>query len=177
MDRDSSDVAHLDDYLTAEAQWVRTLAVWRRLGEHSGLVSTLTALGDLYLAWGREHRALDAFTELLWRQREADDAHGMAVALSRLGETLLAARRWDAAVDELRRSAEAFSALDSPDPARHVATLLTLGRAQWQLGRPRLAKRSFSAALAMCVGRDEEAADQIRLLLNTDTTSPLPYHR
>jgi hypothetical protein len=162
------------DRLTAEAQWVRALAVWRELAEHTRVVGVLTALIGLYRSWGRFHRALDAAVELVSETQRAADDRGTALALGAVGVTMLAANRPDSAVDYLNQADRAMSQLVEPLTAEHAHTLVALGRAHWRLGAWSMARRRFSAALALWVDLDDTEADYVRLLLGQPEGEPLP---
>jgi hypothetical protein len=162
------------DRLTAEAQWVRALAIWQELAEHTRVVGVLTALIGLYRSWGRFHRALDAAVELVSETQRAADDRGTALALREVGVTMLAANRPDSAVDYLNQADRAMSQLAEPLTADHAHTLVALGRAHWRLGAWSMARRRFSAALALWVDLDDTEADHVRLLLGRPEGGPLP---
>jgi hypothetical protein len=158
-DRDS-------DRPTAEAQWIRALAVRHRLGERTELMRLLRELIEFYGTWGRWHLALDAaFELLLTAQRDESDHLGTARALADLGTTMLGANRPHDAARYLGQAAESLSRLDSTETVEHARVLAALGRAQRGDGHPILATRSFTAALALCDGHDENLADEVRALL------------
>jgi tetratricopeptide (TPR) repeat protein len=164
------------DRLTAEAQWIRALAVRERLGERTELMWLLRELIEFYGTWGRWHRALDAAVELLQTaQRDESDHEGTARALAALGTTMLRANRPGDAAPYLRQAAQSWSRLDSTEPVEHARVLTALGRAQRGDGHPILAKRSFTAALDLCDGHDENLADEVRALLTEKT--PCRRHR
>lgn len=157
-----------------EAQWVRALAVWRRLDNHAGVVRVLVALRELYRSWGRLHRALDACFELVTVHQRRGDDRGLALALTEVGITMLAADRPDAAVDYLTRANTAWEATAVPVPSAQAGTLLALGRAHWRQDAWGLARRRFSDALALWVDVDEIQAERVRRLLSHPDGDPLP---
>jgi hypothetical protein len=80
--------------LAAEAQWIRALAVRRRLDDRTELMRLLRELIQFYGTWGRWHRALDAaFELLLTAQSDESDHLGTTYALADLGTTMLGANR------------------------------------------------------------------------------------
>jgi tetratricopeptide (TPR) repeat protein len=164
------------DRLTAEAQWIRALAVRERLGERTELMRLLRELIEFYGTWGRWHRALDAAVELLQTaQQDESDHQGAARALAALGTTMLRANRPRDAAHYLLQAAESWSRLDSTEPVEHARVLTALGRAQRGDRHPILATRSFTAALALCDGHDESLTDELRALLTEKT--PRRRHR
>lgn len=176
--QDSARVAaDLAEYRTAEAQWVRAEAVWRRLGDRPKMIAVMAELGRMYRSWGRHHLALDAFFEVVSEYRRGGDDHGLAVALYEVGMTMLAAGRADSAVEYLSQADGVFDALSGPVEAEHARALVGLGRAQWSQGAYGRARRHFSAALALWVDLDDAAADKVRLLLSTPDGQPLPDDR
>jgi tetratricopeptide (TPR) repeat protein len=170
--------AHLADelreYDVGEAQYVRALAVWRRLNDHEGVVRVLIALLELYRSWGRLHRALDASFELVSEYQRRGDDRGLASALTEVGRTMLAADRPDAAVGYLTRANIMWEAEIPGATTERAHTLMELGRAQWRLGAWGPARRRFSDALALWVDEDEVAADGVRRLMSYPDGQPLP---
>jgi hypothetical protein len=158
------------DRVTGEAQWVRALAIRRRLGERTELMRLLRELIGFYGTWGRWHRALDAAFELLLTAQSSESDHlGTARALADLGTTMLRANRPSDAARYLRQAADTWSRLDSTETVEHARVLTALGQAQRGDGHPILAARSFTAALALCDGHDENLADEVRALLTEKT--------
>jgi tetratricopeptide (TPR) repeat protein len=162
------------DHRKAEAQWVRALAIWDRLPEHEPVARVLGALVDLYRAWGRFHRALDAGFDLVSQTQRVGDERSAALALHEVGVTMLAAHRPDSAVDYLNQADLAMGRLAEPVTADRAHTLVALGRAYWQLRKWTRARRQFSAALALWVDLDDIESDRVRQLLRQSAGGPLP---
>lgn len=174
---ESSAQAAMDagDALTAEAQWVRALAVRRRLEDQAGLIRVLRSLAGLYRSWGRWHRALDAAFEVVSEfQRDQRDPTQLACALAEVGTTMLAASRPDSAAEYLTRAVLAFQHLEEPVPVEHASALVAWGRALWNQGAWGLARRRFSAALALLVDVDDVMAGHVRTLLRQPEGQQLP---
>ncbi len=162
------------DLPTAEAQWVRALAIGQRLGDDARTDEHLRALSELYRVWGRLHRVLDIQFERLSLIQRSTDNRAIARVLAELGATMLAADRVDAAVEYLSRADQAFTALAEPDGRGHAQAMVLLGRAYWRRAAHAAARRFFSDALAILVDLDDIAAEHVRQLLKTSDREPLP---
>ncbi len=162
------------DYPSAEAQWVRAVALWRDLDDPVGLTAAMTAQGEMYRSWGRWNRALDVDFGLVSEYQQRHDDYGVARALHQLGLTMLRAGRPDSAVDYLAQAQKAFAELAQPALTDRAQALVDQGRAYWRQGMTGRAQRCFSAALALWVDVDDHAAERARRLLSTPAGRPLP---
>ncbi|AHI01011.1 tetratricopeptide repeat protein [Kutzneria albida] len=174
LDLSSACAAQAGDFARAEEQRIRSTAIWRRLGEHDRLVAAVNALGVVYRDWGRLHRALDVYFELIAECQLRNDLRGHAHALHAVGLTMITAGRSDSAVEYLRRADRAFRAMPEPAPVEHAHVAVALGRIYWRQNQFSRARRCFSTALALLVDVDDQAADRVRALLSTQDGLPLP---
>jgi tetratricopeptide (TPR) repeat protein len=170
------------DRTRAEAQWVRALAIVRRLPDDTTTRAEqiLTGLSELYRQWGRLGKALDVNLRLVDLRRAAKDTAGTADALATVADTMRAAGRLDSAAMHLAQADEVMSQLtDTADVPSEILLarariLVTWGRTLWEEGNHGAARRRWSLALAMMIDIDDNAADQVRAMLATAPQDPLP---
>jgi tetratricopeptide (TPR) repeat protein len=160
------------DRLRAEERWVRALAISRRDALHDRSEIVLRALGGMYRDWGRHSKALDAYLGLVDLRRDRADQAGTADALAEVGTTMYAAGRLRSAMEYFDRADEAMHGADAP--REHAGILVWCGRTRWEQGEHGAARRRWSRALAMLVDVDDDAANQVRALLATDSPE-FPY--
>jgi tetratricopeptide (TPR) repeat protein len=181
LHRAATTFARHGERLRAEERWVRALAVSRRDGLHDHRQTLLSALGDLYRAWGRLGKALDAYLGLVDLRRDAGEPAGTADALVEVGTTMHAAGRVRAAEEYFDRADELMAPITEVENAApesltaHARILVWGGRTRWEQGRHGAARRLWSRALAMLVDVDDDAAHQVRALLAADPAEPPPY--
>jgi tetratricopeptide (TPR) repeat protein len=166
--RRSAEVAFTSgEYLVAEVEGMRELAIWRQLDEPDNHVDALDSLMRTYLARDRLHRAMDCADERLAVDLAADRTAAVAEDLQLLGTLMLQAGRYDTAVDYLTRViAQLDQQPELPAQQRANARVL-LGRALWHSGTKAKARRQFSDALDLLVGVDDDLAGHVRELLET----------
>jgi tetratricopeptide (TPR) repeat protein len=165
LHRSAEVFAAAEDHKTAEAQWSRARALARELGDGQRVADVQFRLGRLYRDWGRLHRALDTYLELIHSPEDAADLVGVARAMTEVGMTMLEAGR---PADALAYLTDADKALDAAEgsgrgPVRwHADVVESLGRLLDEQGSTRAAQRMYSRALAMLIDVDDEAADRVR---------------
>ncbi|WP_158880196.1 tetratricopeptide repeat protein [Amycolatopsis anabasis] len=174
LSRSAGCAVRAGDFATAEAQWVRALAVFREAGDQAAGIDVLRSLGSLYRRWGRLHRALDVYLDLLATHESIGDGAAIVETLGWLEEVLLAAGRPEAAEEHLARAVGMAETSTRFDERARAELLILLGRARWHAGRPGPARQAFSGALALLVDRDEARADQVRAMLATGDGRRLP---
>lgn len=160
------------DRLSAEASWVRALAIIRRddRKHRDQGRAVLGALGSLYREWGRLSKALDAYLALVDLLRDAGDPAATAEALAEVGATMHAAGRLTSAMDYFDRADKAMTS----SSVAHARILVWCGRTRWEQGQSAAARRRWSQALAMLVDVDDDGAHEVRELLDADHPS-FPY--
>ncbi|APU21268.1 tetratricopeptide repeat protein [Actinoalloteichus sp. GBA129-24] len=175
LDRAAHVSSLVGDHLTAESYLVRSLAARRRLDDIPGIAATTRVLAELYVRWGRLHKALDAWTETLAAHESRDDLPAVARTLHAIGSTLVAAASLDSARLHLLRAERMYADLEDQALDRdHAETMMLLGRVQLELGTPSIARRTFSGALAKLVDLDDTAADEVRALLAAPASDQRP---
>lgn len=101
--------------LGAQRQWVRVLAIWRRVGDPRRVAVVCERLGWLYVECRRPHKALDAFVDARSSWQRLDCEPAALRAQYSIGVTMLLAGRPDAAAHYLphapRRADRAASAI------------------------------------------------------------------
>lgn len=173
LHRAAATFAEHGDRVSAEARWVRALAVMRRDGL-PGQDRVLGALGALYRDWGRLGKALDAYLALVDVRRDAGDQAGTAAGLTEVGATMHAAGRVRSAMEYFDQADEIMSRIGAK-PADHARVLVWGGRTRWEQGHHSAARRRWSQALAMLVDVDDSEANLVRALLATEPDSDLDF--
>ncbi len=107
--------ANSGDRKAAERQWVRALAVADDMDDRDRYADLLLILGHVYRRWGRLHKALDVFEELVdERERTASSPIALATALAEVGTTMLDARRPTSAAAYLSRADDVLTSTTAP---------------------------------------------------------------
>ena len=115
----------LTDFASAEAQAGKALAVWRELGDASGMASSLALLGSIAMMHEDYGPAVQLLQEARNLARDAGDERMAAGAVHNLGRIALARQNWSEASDALAESLEAHRALGDRNKA--AAALNNLG--------------------------------------------------
>ncbi|GAB2991977.1 hypothetical protein [Saccharothrix stipae] len=127
--------------------------------------SALHDLASIYRAPGRLHKVVDCADEVLEVHLQGNDPIRVARALVHLGSLMIEVGRFDSAANYLTRADKLFEELpDTTGPARaeRAGCLTLLGRALWLSGHQTAAYRRFNRALALLIGTDDHAAQQVR---------------
>ncbi|SDD97244.1 hypothetical protein [Actinokineospora iranica] len=172
VERSAAVATGVDDLDTAQRQWVRAVALWRACRDEARMVAAMESLIDLYVRWGRLHRALDVAFEMLGEHRGRARDLDVARTLARLGELMARGGRTASAIDYLGQAEQAYTRLAPPRPVEHARVLVRLGRARWVDGAAAGARRDFHRALALAVDADDEFAERVRVLLRADGDLP-----
>lgn len=174
LDHSARFLRRAEDLRGAEGQWIRALAIGRRLRDSKIAFAALESLGELYGEWGRPHRRLDAELELLAWQQRAGNELDVVRAQVRIGSTMLSVGRAGSALEHFLQAERGLSMLGDAAAQEHADVLIMLGRVHWQMGAAGTARRCFSQALTILVDLDAAAADRVRVLLRTENGRPLP---
>ncbi len=156
----------LTDFAAAEAQAGKALAVWRNLGDASGMASTLALLGSIAMMHEDYGPAVRLLQEARGLARDAGDERMAAGAVHNLGRIALARQDWSEASDALAESLEAHRALGDRNKAAAARNNLGLvARYRGDLGAAR-------ALLHQALAEHRELGDRPRTaisLLNIGT--------
>ena len=136
----------LTDFVPAEVQTRKALAVWRELGDASGMASTLARLGSIAMMREDYGPAVQMLQEARGLARDAGDERMAAGAVHNLGRIALARQDWPAASDALAESLEAHRALGDRNKA--AAALNNLGLVARYRGDLKAARTLLHQALA-----------------------------
>lgn len=143
---------------------MRELAIRRlRDDDPDAAAAALHDLAATYRAQGRLHKVVGCADEVLELYLLHGDQPGTARALVHLGSLMIEVGRFDSAVKYLSRADKVFE--DLADPTGRARCLALLGRALWLSGDRAVAHRRFNRALALLIGTDDTAAQQVRDLV------------
>ncbi|GAB2966658.1 tetratricopeptide repeat protein [Saccharothrix stipae] len=145
---------------------MRELAIHRlRDDDPDTTTAALHDLASTYRAQGRLHKVVGCADEVLEVHLQGNDPQRVARALVHLGSLMIEAGRFDSAANYLTRADTLLEKLPhttKPAKAERAGCLTLLGRALWLSGQRAAAHRRFNRALALLIGTDDHAAQQVR---------------
>lgn len=134
-----------NDLMAAKATFQEALAIWRGLGDASGLGTTLTLLSRALQDLGGAPDTLELATESVDHFRKTGDRWGLAWALNNLGYVSIDSVNAASARSYLFESLERFRQLG--DPWGRALALTNLGYLAYRLGDFAQARRDLEEAL------------------------------
>lgn len=130
----------------------------------------LNSLGDGYQAKGDYHKAVAYYRQCLeyWDPNKRDDANGLILEFSKIGECHLKLGQTEQALHYFKKANALLDAFYDSDNLARVNALANLGRAWEQRGNPHLAETYFLQALSIArqkVGENHPASGKLYLEL------------
>ena len=147
------------DHPLAIVYFRRAADIADRLGRHRDQAWNLGNLGSTYREIGDLAQARTCYERALELGEELDDKTGIAITLDNLG--VIAAEQGDFRAGEtlFRRAALLDEAARKAAPT--ALHRINLGIAEWRLGQPAAAKKSWASAFALLKGSTDPLASRV----------------
>lgn len=139
----------------AEPHLIRAVALWTRCEYPRGVALAQTVRGDVALARGEAHRALDQLAQAYTALQDLGDTYDAHRALALHGHARVQLGELDAGIDDLEAATRVFAAASGTQ--WHSRTLAMLGQAHRQRGDAESAQACY-----------RQAADLVELIRPAD---------
>ncbi len=142
------------DYSSARALAERALALYREIGDETGVVRSLSNLGAILLGLGELEHAADSLDECIAAAEALGEGRLVALARNNRGDVALAQGQLEVAAEEFEQSLALLRAAD--DVANVARALYNLGAVEIERGRTDLAQPLLVEALELSAGVNDK---------------------
>ncbi len=132
----------------------RALALYREIGDETGIVRSLSNLGAILLGLGELERAADSLDECIVAAEALGDARLIALARNNRGDVALSQGDLEIAADQFQQSLALLR--EANDVANVARALYNLGAVEIEWGRPELAQPLLVEALELSAGVNDK---------------------
>ena len=142
------------DYPRARTLAEGALALYRELGDETGVVRSLSNLGAILLGLGELERAAETLEECIEAAEALGDARLIALARNNRGDVALLQGQLEIAADQFQQSLALLREAD--DVANVARSLYNLGAVEVERGRIELAQPLLLEALELSAGVNDK---------------------